>query len=64
MKNQRKTYYELVNYLLDLNNSLNEVWKFHPENPDRIDIVNYHNILISKIEKITKEIDEFKVDNE
>jgi len=64
MTNQRKTYYELVNYLLDLNNSLKDIWKFHPENPDRIDIINYHNILISKIEEVTKEIDELKVDNE
>jgi hypothetical protein len=51
---------DMINYLIDLNNEIGEVWKYHPENPNRIDPELYHAILVAKIEKMEKELKEFE----
>jgi hypothetical protein len=47
----------LTNYLIDLNNKINTTWTYHPENPNRIDPVMYHAILVEKANKVKVEID-------
>ena len=50
---------EIINHLIDLNNEASDVWKYHPENPNRIDPVQYHEILVAKIAQVEKEEQEF-----
>ena len=50
---------EIVNHLIDLSHEIGEVWKYHPENPHRIDAVKYHSILAAKIAEVEKQEQEF-----
>jgi len=50
---------EIINHLIDLNNEAADVWKYHPENPNRIDAVQYHEILVAKIAQVEAEEAEF-----
>lgn len=50
---------EIINHLIDLNNEAADVWKYHPENPNRIDAVQYHKILVAKIAQVEAEEAEF-----
>ena len=50
---------EIINHLIDLSNEIGDVWKYHPENPHRIDAVKYHKILASKIAEVEKQEQEF-----
>jgi len=50
---------DYINHLIDLNNSAGEAWAYHPENPNRIDPVQYHAILVEKIQQLEKEVEEF-----
>jgi len=36
----------MINYLIDLTHEATDVWKFHPENPNKIDAVEYHALKI------------------
>ena len=49
----------MINYLIDLTHEATDVWKFHPENPNRIDAVEYHAILVGKIQRLEQEIADF-----
>jgi hypothetical protein len=49
---------DLINYLIDLTNEIQTTWAYHPENPNRIDPVMYHAILVEKASKVEEEIDE------
>lgn len=49
-----------VNQIIDINNAIGEVWSYHPENPNRIDPVSYHAILVAKLEKMERELKEFE----
>lgn len=49
-----------VNQIIDINNAIGEVWSYHPENPNRIDPVSYHAILVAKLEKMEQELKEFE----
>jgi hypothetical protein len=44
--------------LVDLGNEITTTWTYHPENPNRIDPVMYHAILVEKAKKVEAEIDE------
>jgi hypothetical protein len=48
----------LINYLINLNNEITTAWAYHPENPNRIDPVMYHAILVEKASRVEAEIDE------
>lgn len=37
---------ELVNDLLSVTTVLEEIWKYHPDNPDQLDIVAEYNQLL------------------
>lgn len=50
---------EIINHLIDLNQEAADVWKYHPENPNRVDAVQYHAILVAKIEEVEKQEQEF-----
>ena len=50
---------EIINHLIDLGKEIGEVWKYHPENPYRIDVVKYHSILDAKIAEVEKQEQEF-----
>jgi hypothetical protein len=56
---------DMINYLIDLNNEIGEVWKYHPENPNQIDPELYHAILVAKLKKMEKELKELEanIDN-
>lgn len=49
---------DLINYLVHLTNEINTTWTYHPENPNRIDPVVYHAVLVEKASKVEAEIDE------
>lgn len=49
---------DLINCLVDLGNEITTTWTYHPENPNRIDPVMYHAILVEKAKKVEAEIDE------
>lgn len=53
---------DMINHLIDLNNEIGKVWQFHPENPNRIDPVQYHAILVAKLEKLEQELKEFEAE--
>ena len=48
----------LINYLIHLNNEITTTWAYHPENPNRIDPVMYHAVLVEKASKVEDELDE------
>ncbi len=54
---------ELINNLIDLTNEASQVWNFHPENPNYVDPVQYHAILVKKIENIKNQITYLELDN-
>jgi len=49
-----------INQIIDINNAIGEVWSYHPENPNRIDPISYHAILVAKLEKMEQELKEFE----
>ena len=49
-----------INQIIDINNAISETWAYHPENPNRIDPVQYHAILVAKLEKMEQELKEFE----
>jgi hypothetical protein len=51
---------DLINHHSDLNAEITTIWSFHPENPDRIDPVVYHAILVEKISKLEDKINELR----
>jgi hypothetical protein len=49
-----------INQIIDINNAIGEVWSYHPENPNQIDPVFYHAVLVAKLEKMEQELKEFE----
>lgn len=47
---------ELINELIVLNKQLEEVYQYHPDNPNQIDVVLQYNTLKGLIEKIENQI--------
>lgn len=50
---------DLVNDLIILNNEIESTWAYHPENPNRIDPVYYHAILVEKADQLEAKIEAF-----
>ena len=50
---------DLVNDLIILNNEIESAWAYHPENPNRIDPIHYHAILVEKADQLEAEIEAF-----
>ena len=36
---------ELVNSIIHVTMEMDEVWRYHPDNPERRDVVEYYNML-------------------
>jgi hypothetical protein len=49
----------IINHLIDLTHEAADVWKFHPENPNRIDVIQYHAVLVAKISELEKQEQDF-----
>jgi len=54
----------MINQLIDLTDEITEVWKYHPENPNRIDVVQYHETLVNQIQQLEEKIDNFVAEHE
>jgi hypothetical protein len=53
---------DLINDLISVSTIMEELWKYHPENPEKIDIVSeYDNLIIMKKE-IETELDGLELD--
>jgi hypothetical protein len=53
----------IVNNIIDLTQEAAQVWMFHPENPNYINPVTYHEMLISKIENLQNQLTYLELDN-
>ena len=47
---------DLINELIDLENHLSELWKFHPENPTREYIVEVYKNITLKTSRCRKSV--------
>ena len=54
----------MINQLIDLTNETTGVWKYHPENPNRIDAVQYHETLVNQIQQLEAKIANFVTEYE
>jgi predicted peptidase len=54
---------EMINHLIDLTNEAAQVWAFHSENPNYVDPVQYHSILVKKIKDLENQITLSNLDN-
>lgn len=54
---------EMINNLIDLTNEAAQVWAFHPENPNYVDPVQYHSMLVKKIKNLENQITLYDLDN-
>ena len=56
--NYKKT--ELVNDLVATNTVMEELWRYHSDNPNRVDVSKEYNVLKQMSIDIEKELDELK----
>ena len=48
---------DLINDLISVSTVMEELWKYHPENSERVDIVSEYNNLIEMKKGIETELD-------
>ena len=53
---------DLINDLISVSTVMEELWKYHPENPERVDIVSEYNNLIEMKKGIETELDDLELD--
>ena len=53
---------DLINDLISVSTVMEELWKYHPENPERIDIVSEYDNLILMKKEIETELDDLELD--
>jgi capsule polysaccharide export protein KpsE/RkpR len=53
---------DLINDLISVSTIMDELWKYHPENPERVDIVSEYNNLIEMKKGIETELDDLELD--
>jgi fibronectin type 3 domain-containing protein len=49
---------DLINELIDLENHLSELWRFHPDNPTREYIVEVYQSIASKHQNVENQLKE------
>jgi hypothetical protein len=49
---------DLINDLISVSTVMEELWKYHPENPEKIDIVSEYDNLIVMKKEIETELDD------
>lgn len=57
LKGLEDSQLEKINYLLLLREQLDFIWKFHPQNPWKQSIEQYHTHLVNELNKVNNEID-------
>jgi hypothetical protein len=50
---------DLINDLIHLNDEIELTWAYHPENPNQIDPVQYHAVLVEKANQLEEKIELF-----
>jgi hypothetical protein len=50
---------DLINDLIHLNDEIELTWSYHPENPNQIDPVQYHAVLVEKANQLEEKIELF-----
>ena len=53
---------DLINDLISVSTVMDELWKYHPENPERVDIISEYNYLIEMKKGIETELDDLELD--
>lgn len=48
---------QLVNELVDIQRNLEKLWEFHPDNPNRTDVLLEYNYWIERFKQIESKID-------
>ena len=48
---------DLINDLISVSTVMEELWKYHPENPERIDIISEYDNLVEMKKEIEAELD-------
>jgi hypothetical protein len=56
-ENQENLKADLINDLISVSTVMEELWKYHPENPAKIDIVSEYNNLVEMKKEIETELD-------
>jgi hypothetical protein len=56
-ENQENLKADLINDLISVSTVMEELWKYHPENPSKIDIEFEYNNLIEMKKEIETELD-------
>lgn len=56
MNAQIKKKAELINKLIDLGNESDSLWEYHPDNPNKIDVVKNYNAIKSEMELLEEQI--------
>ena len=41
---------------IKLNNIINDIWSYHPSNPDFVNPITYHKHLLENLDEVVKEI--------
>tara|TARA_B110000503_G_scaffold22624_1_gene35159 strand:- start:204 stop:398 length:195 start_codon:yes stop_codon:yes gene_type:complete len=49
---------QLINDLISIEDRIDELWEYHPENPNAIDVVDMFNELQSRAISLTQELEE------
>jgi len=55
---------ELINTLIEIEDRIDELWDYHPENPNRIDVESEFNDLQRTVILIEAQLDELGGDDE
>ena len=50
---------ELINDLISISTVMDEVYKYHPDNPNKLDVVEEYKVLFDIKEEIEKQLKEY-----
>lgn len=53
---------DLLNDLIHWGHLKEDIWKYHPDNPERVDIVDEYNRISEKFEQIKSLLKQIKID--
>ena len=48
---------ELINLIFFLSEIQGDVWRYHPDNPEKVDIVEQYNAVSEVIEEVKKQLE-------
>ena len=56
-KEKEKSKIELVNEVIFLNERMEDLWRYHPDNPNKVDVVGEYNNIKKELDLIEDELD-------